>query len=278
MAVARALPQRARRLVGAWCFADHFGPVAVDGAAGMRVGPHPHIGLQTVSWLVAGEVLHRDSLGSEQLIRPGELNLMTAGRGIVHSEETPGGSTWPLHGVQLWVALPEAERHREPAFHHHSDLPVLDADGVRVTVLMGSLFGATSPAVAYTPLVGLELAVDRAERTLALPLDPTYEYVVLVLDGGFEVDGLVVPPDVMAVVEPGSLGVDLRSTAAGHALVLGGAPLGEEVAMWWNFVARTRPELEAAAAVWSDGGFGTVHGFRGPRIPAPVPWWLPTAD
>src|SRR5689334_6810700 len=140
-------------MVGAWCFLDAYGPHDLTGSAGMRVGPHPHIGLQTVSWLVSGEILHSDSLGSRQEIRPGQLNLMTAGRGISHAEQTPPQHTPVLHGVQLWVALPDRDRDVPPAFDTHADLPVVADGGLRATVLMGTLAGATSPAKAYTPLV-----------------------------------------------------------------------------------------------------------------------------
>ena len=147
--VRRLLPLRHRRSVGAWCFVDHYGPMSVDGVAGMQVPPHPHIGLQTVTWLLDGNVLHRDSLGSEQMIRPGQLNLMTAGRGIAHSEESPGEHDPRLHGVQLWLALPEAQRQVAPAFEHHAELPVAGLAGFEVTVFAGSLAGAQSPATVF---------------------------------------------------------------------------------------------------------------------------------
>ncbi|MFC7586826.1 pirin family protein [Nonomuraea antimicrobica] len=155
MSVSRTLPGVHRRMIGAWCFVDAYGP---DEAA-MRVPPHPHTGLQTVSWLLEGSVLHRDSLGTLQEIRPGQLNLMTAGRGISHSEESP---KTVLHGVQLWVALPGGSRHVEPGFEHHPALPVLPGPGFEARVVMGSLGGVSSPATAYSPLVGAEIAVDGA--------------------------------------------------------------------------------------------------------------------
>src|SRR3954470_17266366 len=151
LTVTRTLPNKQRRMVGAWCFLDAYGPHDLAGSAGMRVGPHPHTGLQTVSWLVAGEVLHRDSLGHLQEIRPGQLNLMTAGAGISHSEETPAVHSGVLHGVQLWVALPGRDRDRPAAFAHHGDLPVLSDGGLTATVIMGELGGATSPARTFTP-------------------------------------------------------------------------------------------------------------------------------
>lgn len=160
--VRRLLPLRQRRSVGAWCFVDHYGPMSVDGVAGMRVPPHPHIGLQTVTWLIAGNVLHRDSLGSEQMIRPGQLNLMTAGRGIAHAEESPAEHDPQLHGVQLWVALPDAQRRVAPAFEHHAELPAFAAGGFEVTVFLGSLPGAQSPATVYSEIVGAEIVAGRS--------------------------------------------------------------------------------------------------------------------
>ena len=157
--VRRLLPQRTLRTIGAWCFLDHYGPDEVSRGPGMQVRPHPHIGLQTVSWLFQGLVLHRDSLGSRQLIRPGELNLMTAGRGIAHSEESAADRPPVLHGLQLWIALPEAERHGEPRFAHHTDLPVVRDGAASVTVAIGEYRGERSPAEVFSPLAGYEVAV-----------------------------------------------------------------------------------------------------------------------
>jgi len=156
MPVRRSLPQRRRRTVGAWCFVDHFGPADVAEAS-MLVGPHPHLGLHTVTWVLDGEVVHHDSLGSEQLIKPGQLNLMTAGRGVAHAEETPPGATGALHGLQLWVAQPDATRSGPAAFEHHSALPEAEVGPVVATVLVGELAGVRSPARADSPLVGADL-------------------------------------------------------------------------------------------------------------------------
>jgi redox-sensitive bicupin YhaK (pirin superfamily) len=162
LAVTRTLPHKQRRMVGAWCFLDAYGPHRLAGTPGMRVGPHPHTGLQTVSWLVAGEIVHRDSLGNRCEIRPGQLNLMTAGRGIAHSEETPAAHGDVLHGVQLWVALPAADRDVAPAFAHHWDLPVITEGGLSATVLMGELAGARSAArYAGTPLPAPSMPITR---------------------------------------------------------------------------------------------------------------------
>src|SRR4051812_47074045 len=159
--VSRVLPRRPRRTVGAWCFVDQMGPGKVTAARGLDIGPHPHIGLQTVTWLLLGEVLHRDSLGSEQLIRPGQLNLMTAGSGVSHAEETAGVYEGEIHGLQLWVAQPEATRNGPPAFEHHAELPQTEIDRAVATVLAGDLDGASSPARRDTDHVGIDLALSK---------------------------------------------------------------------------------------------------------------------
>jgi redox-sensitive bicupin YhaK (pirin superfamily) len=296
MTVRRLLPLRLRRSVGAWCFVDHYGPMSVDGVSGMQVPPHPHIGLQTVTWLLAGDVLHRDSLGSEQLIRPGQLNLMTAGRGIAHAEESPVEHDPSLHGVQLWVALPEADRQVAPAFEHHAELPRASVGGFAATVFMGELAGMRSPATAFTPLVGAELAaVGHAQADLRL--NPAFEHVIFVAAGTAEVDGTAdaTRPTVATgtaeatgaaeaggaargtLLRPGQLlylgtGRDRAQLAAADGsrlFLLGGVPLGEPLLMWWNFVARTPEEIGAAVAQWREDRFGAVGGYRGEPLPAP---------
>ena len=186
MPVVRTLPNKVRRMVGAWCFVDHY-----RGADPMRVAPHPHTGLQTVTWLVTGEVRHRDSLANDQVIRPGQLNLMTAGRGIAHAEDSV--SRGDLHGVQLWVALPGGDRDVAPAFAHHADLPTASDGAASVRVLVGSVGGVRSPAYAYTPLVGAEIAFAGPGRT-EVALEPDFEHAVLALDGPAVVDGVPLAP------------------------------------------------------------------------------------
>lgn len=193
MPIVRALPTRGLRTVGAWCFLDHFGPSDVTQGPGMRVGPHPHIGLQTVTWLLEGEILHRDSLGSVQSIRPGQLNLMTSGRGISHSEESPAPRPSRLHGAQFWVALPEGARHGEPAFEHHAQLPCTEHQGLQVTVLLGEAFGLRSPGTVYSPLVGMDVRA-RGPITATLPLRREWEYGFLVLQGAAELDTEALAP------------------------------------------------------------------------------------
>lgn len=270
-AVRRLLPNLGRRLVGPWCFVDHYGPDDIAREPGMQVPPHPHIGLQTVSWLLDGQVLHRDSLGSEQLIRPGELGLMTAGRGIAHSEQSPAGHPPILHGAQLWIALPDAHRHVAPAFEHHARLPVLHDAGLRATVLMGTLAGATAPGTTYSPTVGVDLAVD-AGAEHRLPLEPDFEYAALTAAGVAEVDGVVLPPGSLLYLGCGRREVAVRATTDSRLLLLGGEPFAERIVMWWNFVARTGEEIAAAREAWLDGStFGTVPGGGTPLAPPPPP-------
>jgi quercetin 2,3-dioxygenase len=271
--VRRSLPQRGRRTVGAWCFLDHFGAPGAP-SAGMQVGPHPHIGLQTVTWLVEGEVLHRDSLGSEQRIRPGQLNLMTAGGGVAHAEEPTGPGPVQLHGAQLWVAQPESTRHGEAAFEHHADLPVVDLGGAEATVLVGALGGARSPARTDTPLVGAEVLVGQDGRS-AVPLDPAFEHAVVVLDGEVDIEGAAARPGELAYLGLGRGGVELAGRSGTRLLLLGGLPFEDRLVMWWNFVGRSQAELTAAYGDWEEGDrFGPVASSL-PRIPAPRPHWLP---
>ena len=269
-AVTRTLPSRHRRMVGAWCFLDAYGPHELDGSAGMRVGPHPHTGLQTVTWLLAGEVLHRDSLGTVQEIRPGRLNLMTAGRGIAHSEETPAAHSPALHGVQLWVALPHAVRDMPPEFAHHDDLPVITAGGLTATVLMGTLAGATSPARCHTPLVGAELGLARDAETV-LDLRPDFEYALLALAGAPTVEGATLKPGPLLYLGPGRSSLRLATGEASRLLLLGGEPFEERLVMWWNFVARDHDEIVQMRADWADRTprFGEVRGYPGAALPAP---------
>jgi quercetin 2,3-dioxygenase len=269
--VRRLLPSLGRRMVGAWCFVDHYGPDDVADGPGMQVPPHPHIGLQTVSWLHEGEVLHRDSLGSEQRVRPRELGLMTAGRAIAHSEQSPGGHGPLLHGAQLWVALPGEHRETAPRFEHHPDLPVLTAPGLRATVILGEVDGAASPGTTFSPLVGVDLELG-AGADLRLPVRPDFEYAVLAMRGRVEVDGVGVEPGSLLYLGCGRVEVPLRCDGDGAVMLLGGEPFEEEIVMWWNFVARTGAEIAEARASWAagDGRFGPVGGYRGAALPAPA--------
>ena len=284
MNVSRTLPQRGLPTVGAWCFLDSFGPDRVA----MSVLPHPHTGLQTVTWPLAGTIRHRDSVGSDVIVRPGELNIMTAGRGVSHSEFAvlPGGpdAEMPLQrGLQLWVALPDSDRHRAPAFEQHRDLPVVRGEGFAATVMVGSLAGTTSPATTFTPILGADISCD---GPLDLPLDPDFEHAVLVLDGSVELDGQQVPPGPLGYLGTGRDRLELVAAPGTRFVLLGGEPFEEELLMWWNFVGRSHEEVAQARADWeaqagltdadaASPRFGLVPGHgpdAGPeagRIPAP---------
>lgn len=269
LTVTRALPLRQHRMVGPWCFFDYYGPLSFEGRKAMDVAPHPHIGLQTVSWLFAGEALHNDSLGFQGLVRPGELNLMTAGRGIAHSEETPAQNSGRLHGLQLWVALPDAERNREPAFDHYKNLPVLEPGGGRVQVFMGELDGANAGARAFSPLVGAEIRLG-ANGRLRLPLKPEWEHALVIVEGEVSLDGARLAAAQLHYLGTQRHGLELVSNQPARAVLIGGAPFGEAIIIWWNFVARTADEIRAARDDWqAKRRFGEVKAYRGERLAAP---------
>ncbi|MFP1625628.1 pirin family protein [Streptomyces sp. 5K101] len=268
--VRRLLPNLGRRMVGAWAFVDHYGPDDIADEPGMQVPPHPHMGLQTVSWLHEGEVLHRDSTGSLSTIRPRELGLMTSGRAISHSEESPKQHARFLHGAQLWVALPDAHRTVEPHFQHHAVLPQVTASGLTATVVLGTLDGATSPGTTYTPIVGADLALAGGAEAM-LPLDPDFEYAVLSMSGEAHVDGVPVLPGSMLYLGCGRSELPLRAESDAGLMLLGGEPFEEEIVMWWNFIGRSHEEIEAARTDWMESSrFGEVHGYDGGRLPAPT--------
>ncbi|WP_246060786.1 pirin family protein [Nocardioides dongxiaopingii] len=277
MTVRRTLPSRARSLIGAWCFLDHYGPDPVAESGGMVVPPHPHTGLQTVSWLFTGEVEHRDSAGHHAIVRPGEVNLMTAGRGISHSEVSTGATT-TLHGAQLWVALPEHARDADPGFVHHAPAPVR-RPGLEARVFLGALLDVVSPVPTATPLLGAELLLEPGAAT-TLDVDPAFEHGVLVDAGAVRVGGRDAAAHDLVYLPPGAASLDL---VAGpdpvRLLLLGGPPFGEAIVMWWNFVARTHEEVVASRREWqeqvgdgstlADGRFGVPTGEPRPPIPAP---------
>ncbi|GAA4669246.1 MULTISPECIES: pirin family protein [Amycolatopsis] len=268
MRVRRTLPQRERSLIGAWCFADHYGPEDVAASGGMDVAPHPHTGLQTASWLFSGEVEHRDSLGTHAFVRPGELNLMTAGHGIAHSEvSTPDTTT--LHGVQLWIALPAGHRDDPRDFQHYAP-PLTGLPGATARVFLGSLAGSTSPVATSTPLLGAELTLEPGAR-LSLEVDPAFEHGVLQDTGSVTVAGATLHSGELAYLPPGAGRLDLAADEPARVLVLGGPPFGEEIVMWWNFVGRSHEEIAEFREAWQAGSdrFGRVEGYPGDRLPAP---------
>lgn len=275
MLIRRALPHRERRMIGAWCFLDHAGPVDVSDGKGMRVGPHPHIGLQTFTWMIEGEVLHRDSLGNEQIIRPGQVNLMTAGQGIAHSEESPTQRSPQLQLAQLWIALPDSHRHMPPAFEHYPVLPRCGVGGFETTLLVGEFGPQTSPVQVFSPLLAVDL-VSRGAAQGALPLRPDFEHGVLVLEGRADIGVAGSPPQnleagTLLYLAPGHAEIALQCADACRLLLVGGAPFEENVLLWWNFVGRTRDEIAAATEAWNaHTAFGEVHGYAGDPLPAPA--------
>lgn len=275
--VGRVLPQRARRMVGPWCFVDRMGPAHLDATSGLDVGPHPHIGLQTVTWLLEGRLLHTDSLGTEQIIEPGQLNLMTAGRGVSHAEQSSGvADTGRLFGVQLWVAQPSDTRWDPPAFEHHGDLDMVEFDHGRAKVIIGSFAGASSPARRDSDHVAVEIDLDAG--TVEVPCVAGHEYAVLGLGAPVMVAGQLVQRGELAVLESsgavgdGEVPLVIEAAQRSQVLLIGGEPFGEDIVMWWNYVARDRREITDAHRDWAAGAtrFGTVPTAL-ERVPGP-PW------
>ena len=257
--VGRVLPFAKRRMVGPFIFFDEMGPADFAPGTGIDVRPHPHIGLATVTYLLDGEMRHRDSLGFDQVIRPGDVNLMIAGRGIAHSERTDDHrrrNGQRMHGVQSWVALPESAAETYPAFHHHpkESLPLIETPGVTMHLILGEAFGAVSPARTFSPIFYLD--VD-AEENADIPLpDDHEERAIFVLDGAVSIDGDQVGRGVMAVISLNAT-PSIRASMRTRAMLLGGEALGRRF-IWWNFVAASRDRIEQAKRDWlasSAAGF-----------------------
>ncbi|HWI31399.1 MAG TPA: pirin family protein [Microbacterium sp.] len=277
MAVHRALPQRDLPMVGAWCFLDRFGPQRTR----MRVEPHPHIGLQTVTWPFVGEVRHRDSVGSDVVVRRGVLNLMTSGLGISHSEYSVGDDEVALDALQLWVALPDDRRFGGPEFERHDDLPEVaiaaeEGDAAWAIVVMGEFADAVSPATAYTPIVGAEVRIAPGSR-VRLPLRPDWEYALVAIDGDLTADASAEAS--VVTLERGRLvylgiareSIEVASASGASIFMLGGEPFPDDIVMWWNFVGRDHDEIVEARQAWESGSsrFGHVVDHGDERIPAP---------
>ena len=269
LVISRALPVKERRLVGPWCFLDRFGPLTFNEGKPMDVAPHPHMGLQTVTWLLQGEVVHDDSLGSECLLRPGGVNVMTSGGAIAHAEQTPPDNTGRLNGVQLWVALPDSHRHASATFEHLPEVPIAESRGGRVHVFAGALQGATSPAVHFSDILGADVHVHPG-HTLTLPIEPTFEHALLVLSGDATLDRQPLEERVLYYVGRTRSELSVSSRSGCRVLLIGGPPFPEKILMWWNFVARTEDEIAHARADWEAGQrFGHVAAYDGPRLSAP---------
>lgn len=268
--VNRVLPASSRRTVGPFIFLDHMGPAAFAPGQGLDVRPHPHINLATVTYLFEGSILHRDSLGVEQSIEPGDVNWMTAGRGIVHSERTPldqrtGGGR--LHGIQSWVALPQEWEETEPAFHHHPEgtLPRIEENGVRLRLIAGSAYGACAPVQVFSELFYVH-AVLAPGAEVVLPDYP--ERALYVVNGRVSVDGTTLAAPSMGVLPERAGGLVQADTDA-VLMLLGGAPLDEPRHIWWNFVSSRRERIERAKDDWRAGRFPSVPGDEGESIPLP---------
>ena len=264
LTVWRALPTRGRRLVGPWCFLDRYGPLSFSDDKPMDVAPHPHIGIQTVSWLLEGEVIHHDTLGFEGLVRPGGVNVMTSGRGIAHAEETPRGNSGRLNGLQLWVALPDAHRHVAPAFQHIPEVPRVESRGGIAQTIIGDGSGATS----FSDILGLDVQIH-ANETWSASLQSSREHAIFLCDGDATLEGQHLDVNTLYYLGTDRTELSIVSGAGARLLLLGGEPLNETVLMWWNFVARTREEIATARASWEAGEFGEVTAYKGPRLHAP---------
>jgi redox-sensitive bicupin YhaK (pirin superfamily) len=267
-------------MIGAWCFVDHFGPT--EQTDGMVVAAHPHTGLQTATWLIEGAIEHRDSIGSVQIIKPGQLNLMTAGHGIAHSEisltaqQQPGANL--LHAVQLWIALPKDSVETAPEFEHQDNLPRFTiTDGpagsiATATVLAGEFMGHVAQTKTFSPLMGVEIRV-RAGETIEIPLNPAFEHGFMLAEGQIRVNDTDIPVSGLEYLEKGP---DSAILTAGHQdsiiLLLGGQPFGEKILMWWNFIGRTHQDIAKAREDWNAADPARFPGFEdsiGGRIPAP---------
>ena len=269
LAISRALPVKDRRLVGPWCFLDRFGPLTFNEGKPMDVAPHPHIGLQTVTWLLQGEVVHNDSIGYESVLRPGGVNVMTSGGGIAHAEQTPRDNTGRLNGVQLWVALPESHRHMPASFEQVEEVPAIELPTGRVQLFAGALDGETSPAAHFSEILGADVQVHPG-HTLTLPLHATFEHALLVLSGDAALDGQPLEDKILYYVGTTRSEASVSSRNGARLLLIGGPPFPEEILMWWNFVARSSEEIAQARADWEEGQrFGEVAAYKGARLNAP---------
>jgi hypothetical protein len=269
LTVTRVLPIRDRRMIGPWCFLDRFGPLSFSDDKPMDVAPHPHTGLQTVTWLLEGEVLHDDSLGFEATARPGGVNVMTSGSGIAHAEQTPRQNSGRLNGAQLWVALPDEYRHVAPSFDGVARVPTIEAAGGLTQVFAGTLGGVTSPGRHYSDLVGADVQVHPGAE-LSMDVRPDFEHAVLVLEGDCTVEGETLQPRMLYYLGMGRDGVSFASRLGGRIMLIGGPPFKERILMWWNFVARTPEEIAQFRDDWeSRRRFGDVASYSGARLTAP---------
>lgn len=249
-------------MIGPWCFLDRFGPLRFLDQKPMDVAPHPHIGLQTLTWLFSGEVLHNDSLGNECMIRPGQISLMTAGKGIAHTEETPSENSGLLDGVQFWIALPALHRETAPSYLCTSNLQQVEVSGATASAFVPS-------TGIYSPTIGAEYRVHPGSSA-DLPMDRTHEHGLVLIEGDCQVEGETLAQNTLYYLAPGPDGVSVSSRQGARLLILGGLPFPEKILMWWNFVARDEAEILAAREAWErQERFGSVPAYRGARLAAP---------
>ncbi len=267
--VRRVLPSKARTMVGPFIFVDQFGPAQLDLGSGMDVRPHPHINLATVTWLFEGAIDHRDSLGSFSTIRPGQVNLMTAGRGIVHSERSPADERKvgaKLYGMQTWLALPDGREEIDPAFEANTDLPVIEDGRATATVIMGELWGERAPTTTYADTIYAEIVLGAGG---AIPLEEDAdERAVMLVGGEASVDGHALKEFELAVLQPGR-DMTLESRSGARVVLLGGEAFETKRHAWWNFVSSSRERINQAKEDWREGRFPKVPGDEEEFIPLP---------
>lgn len=275
MGIVRALPTKGRRTIGAWCLLDVMQPGDELDPDPLEIGPHPHIGLSTVTWLLEGEALHSDSLGTHQMIEPGQLNLMSAGRGVAHAELS---SERGVRGIQMWVAQPDDSRMGDPGFEHHAELPEADLGIGSARVFIGSLGDAVSPARQDTRLLGADL--DLTAGSVAVEADPAFEYGIVPVDGRLKLNGAIVEEGWLGMITSPTEVLSIETEGPTRAILIGGEPLGWPLSMWWNFVGRTREEITEAWRDWQAGDTDRYPEFDSvlDRIDAPIPPWIRTAQ
>ncbi|AUZ04768.1 MULTISPECIES: pirin family protein [Vitreoscilla] len=248
--ILRGLPQRALRRIGAWIFLDHLGPVQVTRAEQLHVHSHPHIGLQTFTWMIEGEIEHKDSLGYHQTIQAGQINLMTAGNGIAHTEISLN-PTGRLHSAQLWIALPDSHKNMPAAFENYPNLLAIKTDESTQTILVGSWQGQTSSVKVHTPLIAVDILSQQTHQ-VTLPLNPDFEYGLMALEGNFSIEQTDCDASVLVYLPKGQTEVNVHLPANSRVLLIGGEPMQEELIVWWNLVARTQAEIEQAREDWQN--------------------------
>lgn len=268
--ILRGLPQRALRRIGAWIFLDHLGPVPVTHAEQLHVHAHPHIGLQTFTWMIEGEIEHKDSLGYHETIHAGQINLMTAGNGIAHTEVSLN-ATGRLHSAQLWIALPDSHKNMAAAFENYPNLPILKHDESIHTVLVGTWQGHTSAVKVHTPLVAVDI-LAKQDHQVTLSLNPDFEYGLMVLEGSFSLEQTNCDASVLVYLPKGQSEVSIDVPAASRILLIGGEPMQEELIVWWNLVARTQAEIEQAREDWQNQSerFGNLTLLGDGWLQAPI--------